>query len=268
MKGMSSDREETVPLGALLLNRLLHRMEPRSVVFSAYGVREGLLFSLLSPAEQREDPLIAACEEVACLRSRSPDHAHELFAWTAPLFAGARGKAESVEKSRLRLAACLLSDIAWRAHPDYRGEQSAMLIAQSALAGLDHESRAFLALAVYHRYARSLTGELLPRLADMLTKEARKRALVIGLAARLAHDLCAGMAGILPSMPLSCEEDRLVLNFPVRLAPLDGEPVRRRLRQLAAALRRAPQIRVAGLPATDLSPLSDSMSGLQSEEVS
>ncbi len=54
---------------------------------------------------------------------------------------------ESTEERRLREAACLLSDIAWRAHPDYRGEQSLNVIAHAALVGIDHPGRAFLALS-------------------------------------------------------------------------------------------------------------------------
>ncbi len=62
------------------------------------------------------------CAEYARLRSRSAEHACELCAWTdGCLSRRARGDGE---ERRLRHAACLLSDIGWRAHPDYRGEQS------------------------------------------------------------------------------------------------------------------------------------------------
>ena len=39
------------------------------------------------------------------------------------------GLEETGEERRLRHAACLLADIGWRAHPDYRGEQSLNIIA-------------------------------------------------------------------------------------------------------------------------------------------
>ena len=57
-------------------------MKPSKIVVSALGVREGFLYSLLSPEEQRADPLISASEELALLRARSVTHAHELVDWT------------------------------------------------------------------------------------------------------------------------------------------------------------------------------------------
>jgi hypothetical protein len=102
----------------------------------------------------------------------------------------------------------------------------------------------------------------------MLKKRARKRALIIGLAARLAHDLSAGMAGVLPSTTLTLEGGRLALALPAKFAALDGEAVRKRLRALAAELECDPEIRIAGEPVAGLSPLARADIELQSEEVS
>ena len=55
--------------------------------------------------------------------------------------------------------ACLLSDIGWHAHPDYRGIQSLNLVAHGNFVGVDHPGRAFLALTVYFATrARSKTS--------------------------------------------------------------------------------------------------------------
>jgi exopolyphosphatase/guanosine-5'-triphosphate,3'-diphosphate pyrophosphatase len=267
IEGMSVGREETLPYGALLLNRLLRRMQPDCVIFSAFGVREGLLLSMMPPEELAKDPLIAACEEAARLRARSPEHAHELVAWTDPLFTVPE-LLETAEDRRLRMAACLLSDLAWRAHPDYRGEQSASLIAQSALVGLDHPARAFLALCVFHRYSRSLSGELLPQLDAMLRARTRKRALIIGTAVRLANNLAGGMPGVLPHAPLAYEEGRLVLSLPARFADLDGESVHRRLRVLADIVNRPAELRIANRPGGVVSSFFRGLIGRPSEEVS
>ncbi len=233
LDGMSAGREETLPFGALLLNSIIRKMQPDEVVFSAFGVREGTIYRLLSEAERAEDPLLSASEDVAGLRARSPQHAKELMVWTDALFPNA---SETAEERRLRHAACLLSDLSWRAHPDYRGEQSAVLVAQSSFAGVDHPGRAFLTLCVYHRYDRKLVGELLPKLASMMPRHLQKRALVIGQAVRLAHTLSAGQKGVLPQTSLAIEEGKLVLNLPPALAALDGEQLRRRLRSVAKEL--------------------------------
>jgi exopolyphosphatase/guanosine-5'-triphosphate,3'-diphosphate pyrophosphatase len=233
--GIPAGREETVPFGALLLNTIIRKMQPEDVVFSAFGVREGLIYTLLSEAERARDPLLSGCESIARLRARSDVHAKELIAWTDGLFVDP-GPRESQEECRLRQAACFLSDISWRAHPDYRGEQSAVLIAQSGLVGVDHPGRAFLALCVYHRYERKLVGELLPQLSAMIPRQLQKRALIVGQAVRLAHTLSAGMKGVLPQTSLAYEDGKLILRVPQGLAVLDGEQLKRRLRSVAKEL--------------------------------
>jgi exopolyphosphatase / guanosine-5'-triphosphate,3'-diphosphate pyrophosphatase len=222
-------------------------MQPSDVVFSAFGVREGVIYNLLNEADRAKDPLITACEEVARLRSRSKQHAKELIAWTDALFV-APGPAETPQERRLRHAACLLSDIAWRAHPDYRGEQSAVLVSQSALVGVDHPGRAFIALCVYHRYERKLMGELLPKLSELITRPDRKRALIVGQTVRLAHTLSAGMEGVLPLTALAYEEGKLILHLPKQLQMLDGEPLRRRLRIVGKELGFVHDVRIGARP--------------------
>jgi exopolyphosphatase/guanosine-5'-triphosphate,3'-diphosphate pyrophosphatase len=248
LNGISAGREETLPFGALLLNMIIRIMQPEDVVFSAFGVREGLIYRLLSEAERAKDPLLSACENIALLRSRSARHAKELVAWTDGFFV-APGPLESSEDTRLRHAACYLSDLSWRAHPDYRGEQSAVLIAQSGFVGIDHPGRAFLALCVYHRYERKLVGELLPKLANMIPRSQQKRAMIIGQLVRLAHTLSAGMKGVLPQTSLAYDDGKLVLQLPPELAALDGEQLKRRLRSVAREIGLQPEVRIAEKPA-------------------
>jgi len=245
--GLSAGREETVPFGALLLNMIIRKMQPDEVVFSAFGVREGTIYRLLSEAERARDPLLSACEIIARLRARSDVNAKELIAWTDDLFVDP-GPRETHEERRLRQAACFLSDISWRAHPDYRGEQSAVLIAQSGLVGVDHPGRAFLALCVYHRYERKLVGELLPKLAAMIPRQEQKRALIVGQTVRLAHTLSGGMKGVLPQTSLAYESGKLVLHLPQNLAALDGEQLRRRLRSVARELGLQPDVSISKQP--------------------
>jgi exopolyphosphatase/guanosine-5'-triphosphate,3'-diphosphate pyrophosphatase len=246
--GISAGREETVPFGALLLNIIIRKMQPDDVVFSAFGVREGVIYSLLSEEERARDPLLSGCESIARLRARSDVHAKELIAWTDGLFVDP-GPRETEDECRLRQAACFLSDISWRAHPDYRGEQSAVLIAQSGLVGVDHPGRAFLALCVYHRYERKLVGELLPKLSAMIPRQQQKRALIVGQAVRLAHTLSAGMKGVLPQTSLAYDGGNLVLHLPQNLAALDGEQLKRRLRSVAKELGLQPQVTISSEPA-------------------
>jgi exopolyphosphatase/guanosine-5'-triphosphate,3'-diphosphate pyrophosphatase len=249
---VSKPRREVLPVGALVLERLLKRLQPREVVFSVFGIREGLLYGLLSDTERRKDPLLSFCADFARLRARSAEHAVELCRWTDALFR-LPGPAESEDERRLRWAACLLSDISWRAHPDYRAEQSLILIAQSALAAIDHPGRVFLALAGYFRHlgggARDeetdATDKLSQRLRAIVSKRLYRRARIIGAAVRTAHMLSIGRPGIIDKTPLAYERDRLVLVLPKALATLDGERLRRRLAVLGELLERPADVRIA-----------------------
>ncbi len=241
-------RREVLPYGALVLERLLRRMKPKEIVFSVFGIREGLLFGLLSDAERRKDPLISFAEDHARLNSRSVAHARELYHWTSSLFVPP-GPKESEEEERLRHAACLLSDIGWRAHPDYRGEQSLNVVAHAGLGGIDHEGRVFLALTVYFRHIgvgsdNEDRDELSQRLKQIVSKRTLKRARILGAAIRAAHMLSIGRPGIIEDAPLTYEGNRLVLTIPKSHQALDGERLRRRFEVLAQLLERGPEIRI------------------------
>ena len=245
---ISKPRREVLPYGALVMERLLRKLKPSEVVFSVFGIREGLLFKLLSATERARDPLISFCEDAAKLRSRSAEHAAELCQWTDALFAGP-GPDESADERRLRHAACLLSDVGWRAHPDYRGEQSLNLIAHSALAGVDHPGRIFLALSIYFRHTglgkdEPERDELSNRLKALVSRRALKRARIVGAAVRTAHMLSVGMPGVVDETPVSYEGSRLVLTLPRVHATLNGERLQRRLEVLARLLDRESEIRI------------------------
>ena len=242
---ISKPRREVLPFGALVLERLLDRLKPARVIFSVFGIREGLLFSLLSESERAKDPLLSFALDYARLRSRSVAHAQELCGWTDSLFQ-APGPRESSDERRLRHAACLLSDIGWRAHPDYRGEQSLSVIANAALGGVDHEGRVFLALTVYFRHAGSdvdSSDGLSEHLRGIVSRRTLKRARILGAAIRVAHMLSIGMPGVIDETKLFFEGDLLVLEVPQAHVALDGERLTRRLAALAGMLDRTSQIR-------------------------
>jgi exopolyphosphatase / guanosine-5'-triphosphate,3'-diphosphate pyrophosphatase len=239
-------RREVVPYGALVLERLLRQLEPSEVIFSVFGIREGLLYALLPAHERAKDPLICFAEDYARARSRSIDHARELCRWTDPLF-GEESLLETPDETRLRHAACLMSDIGWRAHPDYRGEQSLNVLAHATLGGIDHEGRIFLALSVYFRHVglgESGGADLSERLKAFVNRRVQKRARIVGAAIRTAHMLSIGVAGVIDETPLTLEPGKLVLTLPKSYAGLDGERLRRRLQQLAELMERACVIRV------------------------
>jgi exopolyphosphatase/guanosine-5'-triphosphate,3'-diphosphate pyrophosphatase len=131
------------------------------------------------------------------------------------------GLSETAEERRLRHAACLLADIGWRAHPDYRGEQSLNIIAHGGFTAIDHPGRAYLALAVFYRHVGLvMDDELSPRLRELASTRMLDRARVLGAALRLAYVVSAAMPGVLPRTPLAVERHRLALRLPGGFAAL------------------------------------------------
>jgi exopolyphosphatase/guanosine-5'-triphosphate,3'-diphosphate pyrophosphatase len=196
---VSKSRRTLLPYGAIVLQEIIAAMQPSKVIVSALGVREGFLYSLLSPEEQRSDPLISASEELALLRARSVTHAHELADWTGATFA-AFGIDETEDEVRYRRAACLLADIGWRAHPEYRGTQSLNIIAHGSFIGVDHPGRAFIALANLYRHEGVFDDSAATDLKTLAPPRYVDRARVLGATLRVVYLLSASMPGVIPKL--------------------------------------------------------------------
>ncbi len=239
---VASARRPLLPYAALVLEHILLKTKVSEVVFSALGVREGLLYSRLSARERKRDALIAAAQDLNQLRSRSPRHGEDLIAWTDKFMASS-GIDETAEERRLRHAACLVADIGWRAHPDYRGEQSLNVIAHAGFLGIDHPGRAYLALAVFFRHVGvTHDEELSPRIRELASTRTLDRARVLGAAMRVAYLVSASQPGVLSHAPLKVVRNKLVLRLGGKCEALAGERLATRLRHLARLVGREPVV--------------------------
>ena len=234
-------RRPLLPYAALVLEHLIRIGKPEDIVISVLGVREGLLFSQLKAKERKEDALIAAASDLNILRSRSPQHGEELVGWT-DRFMASTGLDEDPEERRLRHAACLLADIGWRTHPDYRGEQSLNVIANNGFFATDHPGRAFLALTVYFRHMGLIEDELSPRLRELASSRMLDHARILGVAMRVAYLVSASMPGVLPHTPLQVRRRKITLTLRGKYRALAGDRVFGRLKQLARLIGREPVI--------------------------
>jgi exopolyphosphatase / guanosine-5'-triphosphate,3'-diphosphate pyrophosphatase len=243
---ISKSRRALLPYGALVLSEVIEQMKPSKVVVSALGVREGFLHSLLPQDEHGHDPLIEAAAEFALLRSRSYAHAQELIDWTDQSFE-AFGIEETDTEKRLRHAACLLSDIGWRAHPEYRGAQSLNIIAHASFVGVDHPGRIYLALAPLFRHEGIFNEDIAPELRVLAPQRYIERARLLGAMFRVVYLLTASMPGIMPRMRWEKRGDGgLALVLPADCAPLNGERPEGRVAQLAKVAGRKLDLAVAG----------------------
>jgi exopolyphosphatase/guanosine-5'-triphosphate,3'-diphosphate pyrophosphatase len=232
IEGVSKARRALLPYGAAVLREIVAAMEPSKIIVSALGVREGFLFSLLSEEERRVDPLVSASEELALLRARSVSHARELVTWTAATL-DAFGIAETDQEARLRHSACLLADIGWRAHPEYRGTQSLNVIAHASFIGVDHPGRLFLALVNAFRNDGVFNDAIATELKKLVSPHFLERARVLAAMMRVVYLLTAAMPGVMPRLQWKADGDRsLSLVIPSDLAALHGERLEGRLAQL------------------------------------
>ncbi|NBX03174.1 MAG: Ppx/GppA family phosphatase [Alphaproteobacteria bacterium] len=226
--GSAKGRAAALPGAAMIIERIIEAADPKNIVFSASGIREGYLYEKLSPYIRAQDGLLASCTEFASHGGRSTAYGNELYTWMYPLV-----KDESDEQRRLRLAFCLLSDIALHIHPEYRAEWAFHRILYSALTGLSHKERVRLALTMYHRYQFKLK-ENWPSLS-LLSGADKAYAKLVGTAANLAYHLSGGIAGNLMSTAFVINDENLSLQLSGTMQDVMGEAVRKRIDGVAEA---------------------------------
>ncbi len=226
---ISRRRVEALPYAAMFMERLLKHAKPARLVFSAFGLREGILHDLLPPETRALDPLLSACERTSNRLGRFGD-VNTLISWIRPL--GPMPPA----LHRLTIAACLLSDIGWMEHPDYRSEQAYLKALRLPFGGIDHQGRAFIALALHLRYGGRTEDTVTATSYTLLDEATIGQAVALGLQLRLAYTLCGGALSLLDGTSLSREGGRLILRIPPDLADLKVDSVERRLDALAKTL--------------------------------
>ena len=154
-----------------------------------------------------------------------------LNGFVTPLFRNA-----SPGRKRLIKAACLLHDVSWRAHPDYRHEVCFDNVTRASLGGLTHEARIFLGIALLHRYKNKREGTRFDPLFALLPEKDLAQAEVLGKAMRLGSMLSADRPELMGELKFYPVKKRLELRLPKEAAALFGEVASARLASLAASL--------------------------------
>jgi exopolyphosphatase/guanosine-5'-triphosphate,3'-diphosphate pyrophosphatase len=236
LTGVSSSRLPTLPTVVTLLEALIGELGPRRIVVSAFGLREGLLYRDLDQDMRLEDPLLAAALEVGDRLGRFGDHGAYLNQWMDSLFPD-----DSADMQRLRLAACLLGDIAWNAHPDYRAERAVDLAIHGNWVGIDAHGRAVLGRALGSAFGGESGFD--PALESLLEPGESHQVSTWGKALRLGQRLSGGTEALLRKTSVELGKDSLILTVPDKYRALFSEAVDRRLQQLAKALGRYGDVR-------------------------
>jgi exopolyphosphatase/guanosine-5'-triphosphate,3'-diphosphate pyrophosphatase len=231
LPGVPTRRASTLAAAALVLDRVLKRLAPEQLVFSALGVREGWLYEQLDEAERYLDPLVEGAQAFGMPQARVARFGPALARWTDDLFPG-----ETPVERRLRVAACALADIAWRDHPDLQGVESFRRLLQFPFTGLDHAERVFIATAVRARYPGSLDDPRLSPAIGLLGESARRRAEILGRTMLLGFRLSGSVPEILDRARLEIGAGTVRLEVDRTAGVPDSEVVAERLRLLGAAV--------------------------------
>lgn len=224
--GFSTTRSQTLGAAAAVLDALFRVLEPARAVASAYGLREGLLFDHLSPDIRAEDPLLAAALEAGEKLGRFGDHGAELDRWIDPLFPD-----DDRVARRLRLAACLLADVAWEAHPDFRAGWAVDMGVHGNWVGIDAEGRTVIGRTLWAAFGGE--GPFSPDLADLVEERVLEHAGQWGAAIRLAQRLSGGTERLLGRTAVALDGDDVVLRLKAKDRAIYSDAAARRHRQLA-----------------------------------
>lgn len=218
----AAKRAPSLPGAAMVIDKLLKLSKAENIVFSASGIREGYIYERLPESQRSDDGLLFSCREFASRNGRSIEYSQELFEWMTVLF-----PAENNKEKRLRLAFCLLSDIAIHIHPEYRAEWAFERIIYSAFTSITHAERVTLALALYYRYQFRLKKE--PQYLKLISGEQKKWARVVGVSTNLAYHLSGSISGNLSKTNLLIKEQNISLQFIGNMVDIMGESIQKRI---------------------------------------
>jgi len=222
------------PVAAMLLELLVEELAPPRLVVSTYGIREGLLYSKLSPSARRFDPLIEEARDAGGGEHRFGQHGDLLDSWIAPLFD------DEPAMRRLRLASCLLADVAWQANPGFRADRGIEMALHGNWVAVDPWGRVIMAQALSANFGRDRLPD--PRLAQLCREDQLKRAHCWGAAMRLGQRLSGGVGSVLKRTSLADVNGAVQLTVRRGEEALVGDQVRRRLTRLAELLGRRPAV--------------------------
>ncbi len=224
-------RIETLAASALVMSRVLRKLAPERVIFSAYGLREGWLYSQLDAEEQYRDPLLEGAQAIGLPMARVPAFSLALGRWTDDLFPG-----ETQSDRRLRLTVCALTDIAWREHAKVRAADSFLRLLAFPFIGISHSDRAFVSVAIFARYGGKLDAMVKSATDKLLSENDLRRANILGRTLLLAHRFSACVPEILQHSRLKIEVDAVRLEILDTHDLPDSDAVQTRLRQLAKVI--------------------------------
>ncbi len=234
--GVSAMRAAVLPYAAELLQILMHELRPTGLIFSSWGLREGLLFQRLDPVARMQDPLLAGVAAFAAPRGGNPALAARVAGWTVSAVP-VSGKGSE----RLRLVSTMLALASSQIEPNFRARHSIDWALHKRWIDLDREGRAIIA-TVLAAYAGS--SGIPEEIREFASPDLLREAIAWGLAIRLCRRLGANSLSSLEASALVSNKGRLELFLGESHAALLNRGVEKDLAKLAAVLELEPRCEV------------------------
>ena len=225
---ISSMRAEKLPDAAALLTMLIKRLSPDRIVFSSWGLREGVLQDSLPAHLRAQDPLLAGVGVFGAQYGASPILAARVAGWTVRAVPSTGNGAE-----RLRLAATTLALAAMQIEPNLRVQQATDWALYKRWLDIGPPQRAMLAAAIC---ANGNVTKLPDDLHRLASDEQLEEAICWGLAVRLCRRLGTRSRRSLQATSLRREADTLVLQLEESHRDLFGVSNEKDLRLLSDRL--------------------------------
>lgn len=234
---ITASRMASIPDAAALLVQIVERLAPSRLIFSSWGLREGLLYRQLPERVKAEDPMLASVAAFARTTFTSPATAATVAGWTAAACSDAPGE------GNLRQASTLLALSAMRTEPNLRTDEAMTWALRKRWIGLDKRGRGMMAMTIF---ANSGLTEVPAQFYKLADKEDLDRAIGWGLAVRLCRRLTGCTDHALAHSALAIEKERLVLSLDETVQALYSAGIAKDLRALAEWLRLESDVRLTG----------------------
>lgn len=221
--GIPAGRLAAMPDAAALLEVLLQELAPTQIIFSSWGLREGVLLAGLDRAALQEHPLLAGIADFAEARGAPAALARQVADWTAVA-------AGEPANEPLRLAATMLALASFRAEPNRRVTEAMDWALHKRWIGATAQDRAVLAATAL---ANAGQTELPPVLAQLAPADLLRQATGWGLAIRLCRKFSLCVPSVLAGSALTRSAAGLDLSVKATLQPLLTDSVDKHRRNLA-----------------------------------
>lgn len=237
ISGISALRAAALPDAMAILRIMLSRLAPDGLVFSSWGLREGLLYQALGLEERSNDPLLAGVIAFAAPRQGAVTEATRLTAWSSAVTTGG-----SPGRERLRLAATILAIALARIEPNLRTRQAIEWGLEKRWVGVDARGRAMLAASLLGSCGKT---DIPASLAKLASAEDLREAIAWGLTIRLARRAGAAALTATLSSALQVEDGKLILTTTPERRAIVGESVVKDLNALAGWMALRPEVAIS-----------------------